>query len=118
MAFAFFYLFTIFFVPSQSGTPWSISCEIFDQNMRRLGQVIAASNNWFWNFVLLCMVYAYLFVPETKSVPLEQMDKLFAKSLKPKHAHAVVMKQLREAFSRAAVESTEEKEDDTHLESA
>ncbi|CAI6026389.1 unnamed protein product [Clonostachys chloroleuca] len=145
MALAFFYIFTIFYTPSWSGTPWCISSEIFDQNMRSLGQAFAAANNWFWNFIvarftpqmftkmnygvfflfaslqLLSIIYVYFLVPETKSVPLEQMDMLFAKGLQPRHAHAVVMKQLRdneEAFNRAAVESTEEKEDHTHLEKA
>lgn len=52
MAMAFFYIYTIFYTPSWSGTPWCISSEIFDQNVRSLGQAFAAANNWFWNFIV------------------------------------------------------------------
>ncbi|KAJ4219560.1 hypothetical protein NW759_007948 [Fusarium solani] len=123
MAMAFFYIYTIFYTPSWSGTPWCISSEIFDQNVRSLGQAFAAANNWFWNFIvarftpqmfthmgfgvfflfvglqLASMVYVWLFVPETKGVPLEKMDMLFDQGLKPWRAHRAVMKQLQELDS-------------------
>ena len=119
-AIAFFYIWTVFYTPSWSGTPWVIASEIFDQNMRSLGQSFAASNNWFWNFIvarftpqmfsnmgygvffffaalqILSIPYVYLLVPETKSVPLEQMDLLFSKELQPWKARDKVMTILRE----------------------
>lgn len=119
-AIAFFYLWTICYTPSWSGTPWVVASEIFDQNMRSLGQAFAAANNWFWNFIvarftpqmfrnmgygvffffaalqIVSVVYIYFMLPETKSVPLEQMDLLFSDKLKPWKAHATVMEQLRE----------------------
>lgn len=141
-AIAFFYIWTMFYTPSWSGTPWNISSEIFDQNMRSLGQSFAAASNWFWNFVvarftpqmftnmgygvflffaslqLLSMVYVYFLLPETKSVPLEQMDMLFSKDLKPRHAHKEVMKKLKEMSeeTRNNQALVMEKEQPTHVE--
>lgn len=143
MAMAFFYIWTIFYTPSWNGTPWCVSSEIFDQNMRSLGQAFAAANNWFWNFIvarftpnmftkmeygvfflfaslqLLSMVYIYFLLPETKSVPLEQMDLLFSKDYKPRHAHAAVMQHLKdndEALRRAAMEVSDGKDNIAYLE--
>lgn len=97
----FFYLWTAFYTPSWNGTPWVINSEMFDQNTRALGQASAAANNWFWNFIisrftpqmfltmkygvyfffsslmLLSSVFVFFLIPETKSVPLESMDRLF-----------------------------------------
>ena len=44
----FFYLWTAFYTPSWNGTPWVLNSEIFNQNVRGLGQASAAANNWFW----------------------------------------------------------------------
>lgn len=76
--------------------------EQFDQNTRSLGQANAAANNWLWNFIiarfteqmfnawgygvyfffaslmLISIVFVFFCVPETKTVPLEAMDRLFA----------------------------------------
>ncbi|KAL1862765.1 hypothetical protein VTK73DRAFT_6664 [Phialemonium thermophilum] len=148
-AMAFFYIWTVSYTPSWSGTPWVVASEIFDQNMRSLGQAFAAANNWFWNFLvarftpqmftkmdygvffffaalqILSVVYVYLILPETKSVPLEQVDLLFAKGLKPWKAHKVVMAQLREMdaeFRNTIQADTTEKQQDTesgnHIENA
>ncbi|KAK1765450.1 general substrate transporter [Phialemonium atrogriseum] len=114
----FFYLWTAFYTPSWNGTPWVVNSEMFDQNTRSLGQASAAANNWFWNFIIsrftpqmflkmsygvyfffaslmiLSVVFVYAFIPETKSVPLEAMDRLFA--TKPlRKANKIVMDQLR-----------------------
>lgn len=118
-AMAFFYLYTIFYTPSWSGTPWVVNSEMFDQNVRTLAQAFAAGNNWFWNFIvarftpqmfaqmqygvwfffaslqLLSIPFVYFLLPETKSVPLESMDLLFDKSLEPRKAHKHVMLQLQ-----------------------
>lgn len=139
-AIAFFYLWTFCYTPSWSGTPWVVASEIFDQNMRSLGQAFAAANNWFWNFIvarftpqmfrdmgygvffffaalqLLSAVYVYFILPETKSVPLEQMDLLFSKDLKPWKAHSVVMQQLRDLdheFRETVADDATEKQPET-----
>ncbi|KAI7371297.1 putative quinate [Hortaea werneckii] len=79
-------------------------CEMFDQQVRSLGQASAAASNWFWNFIIArftpqmfanmgpsgCGVYyffasmmilsifwVYFVMPETKGIPLESMNRLF-----------------------------------------
>lgn len=66
-----------------------------------LGQAWAAANNWFWNFLIsrftpqmfnawgygvyfffaslmfISVIFIWFLVPETKSIPLEVMDRLF-----------------------------------------
>jgi hypothetical protein len=84
-----------------------------------LGQASAAANNWLWNFLIsrftpqmflkmgygvyfffaslmvLSVPFVYFLIPETKSVPLEAMDRLF--EIKPvTKAHKVIMDELRE----------------------
>lgn len=97
----FFYLWTAFYTPSWNGTPWVLNSEMFDQNTRSLGQANAAANNWFWNFIIarfteqmfnswgygvyfffatlmiISVFFVWFCIPETKSIPLEMMDKLF-----------------------------------------
>ncbi|ROW04717.1 hypothetical protein VMCG_04857 [Cytospora schulzeri] len=117
-AIVFFYLWTACYTPSWNGTPWVINSEMFDQNTRSLGQASAAASNWFWNFIisrftpqmflamsygvymffaslmLLSVAFVYFLVPETKSIPLETMDRLFR--VRPvRRANAVVMEELR-----------------------
>jgi sugar porter (SP) family MFS transporter len=114
----FFYLWTAFYTPTWNGTPWVLNSEIYDQNMRQFGQAFAASNNWFWNFIIsrftpqmfnkmgygvyfffasmmiLSIPFVYFLVPETKGVPLEAMDRLFA--IKPvRKAHRTILAELR-----------------------
>lgn len=113
----FFYLWTAFYTPSWNGTPWVINSEMFDQNTRSLGQASASANNWFWNFIisrftpqmflkmeygvyfffsslmLLSIIFVFYLVPETKSIPLESMDRLF--EIKPvRKANKVLMEEL------------------------
>ncbi|CCX30034.1 quinate permease [Pyronema domesticum] len=119
VAMFFFYLWTAFYTPSWNGTPWVINSEIFDQHIRTLTQASCAANNWFWNFMIsrftpqmfssmgygvylffasLMMIsapYVYFLVPETKGVPLEDMDKLFGKDVKPWNAHKQIMHDVR-----------------------
>ncbi|EGX91845.1 quinate permease [Cordyceps militaris CM01] len=114
----FFYLWTAFYTPSWNGTPWVLCSEIFDQNTRSLGQANASANNWLWNFMiarfteqmfnawgygvyfffaslmLTSCVFVFFCIPETKSIPLEAMDRLFRE--KPVwRANSKVMEDLR-----------------------
>lgn len=126
----FFYLWTAFYTPSWNGTPWVINSEMFDQNTRSLGQASAAASNWFWNFIisrftpqmfaamgygvymffallmLLSVVFVFFLIPETKGIPLETMDRLFA--IRPiRNANKVIMDELHvqdEEFRRNAGE--------------
>ncbi|OCK73658.1 general substrate transporter [Lepidopterella palustris CBS 459.81] len=115
----FFYLWTAFYTPSWNGTPWVINSEMFSLRTRSLGQASAAANNWFWNFIisrftpqmflkmqygvyfffaslmLLSIPFVYFLVPETKSIPLEAMDRLF--EIKPvRIANKTTIRELRE----------------------
>ncbi|KAG9911887.1 quinate permease, partial [Aureobasidium melanogenum] len=117
----FFYLWTTFYSPSWNGTPWVLNSEMFDSNTRSLGQASAAANNWFWNFIIsrftpqmflnmgpsgcgvyfffasmmmVSIVFVWFLVPETKSIPLEAMDRLF--EVKPvRKANKLVMEEVR-----------------------
>jgi len=94
--------------------------EMFPQNVRTLGQAFAAASNWLFNFLVArftpqmftsmgygvyfffaslmmsSIVFVFFLLPETKGVPLESMDRLFSKELKPWNAHKIVMKELRD----------------------
>lgn len=95
---------------------------MFDQNTRSLGQANAAANNWFWNFIIarftaqmfnswgygvyfffaslmiISAVFVFFFVPETKGIPLEAMDRLF--EVKPTwRANKQLMAELQEQES-------------------
>ncbi|KAG9519808.1 quinate permease, partial [Aureobasidium melanogenum] len=117
----FFYLWTTFYSPSWNGTPWVLNSEMFDSNTRSLGQASAAANNWFWNFIIsrftpqmflnmgpsgcgvyfffasmmmASIVFVWFLIPETKSIPLEAMDRLF--EVKPvRKANKVVIEEVR-----------------------
>lgn len=92
---------------------------MFDANTRSLGQASAAANNWFWNFIIsrftpqmflkmeygvyfffaslmiISAIFVYFLLPETKSIPLESMDRLF--EIKPAgKANKIVLEELRE----------------------
>jgi len=95
-----------------------MNSEMFDNNTRALGQASAAANNWFWNFIisrftpqmflamgygvyfffatlmLLSIIFVYFLIPETKSIPLEGMDRLFEVK-PPRKANKIVLDELR-----------------------
>ncbi|RYP66879.1 hypothetical protein DL769_005911 [Monosporascus sp. CRB-8-3] len=138
----FFYLWTAFYTPSWNGTPWVINSEMFDQNTRSLGQASAAANNWFWNFIvarfteqmfnklgygvyfffaslmIISVFFVFFLVPETKSIPLEVMDRLFR--MKPTHrANGIILRELEleeEEFRTAARERERDEKEKPSLE--
>lgn len=135
----FFYLWTAFYTPSWNGTPWVVNSEMFDQNTRSLGQASAAANNWFWNFIIsrftpqmflkmeygvyfffaslmiLSIIFVYFLVPETKSIPLESMDRLF--EIKPvRKANKMLMEELTMDVTAEDASSADGKVKGGHLE--
>ncbi|KAK2811082.1 hypothetical protein FQN50_002417 [Emmonsiellopsis sp. PD_5] len=131
----FFYLWTCFYSASWNGIPWIYNSEMFDPNVRSLAQACAAASNWFWNFLIsrftpqmfaamgygvyfffaslmiLSVAFVVLLVPETKGVPLENMDALFA--VRPIwSAHKTILQRMREEerVFRAEREGEEGKE--------
>ncbi|KAI5480531.1 MFS transporter, quinate permease [Pseudohyphozyma bogoriensis] len=97
----FFYIWTFFYAWSWNGTPWVICSEVFPGSVRTVAQTFAATSNWFWTFIIakftgdmfdamgygvylffatmmiLSLPYIVFLLPETKNVPLEEMDRLF-----------------------------------------
>ncbi|KIW18583.1 hypothetical protein PV08_02871 [Exophiala spinifera] len=102
-AIAMVYIYAVFYGFSWNGIPWIISSEILPTRVRTLGMMCAVCMQWLAQFMVVyslphmvasitygiffffgactvvAMVFAYLFVPETKGVSLEDMDLLFDK---------------------------------------
>ena len=142
----FFYLWTAIYTPTWNGTPWVINAEMFQPNVRALGQASAAANNWLWNFLIsrftpqmfesigygvymffaammiLSIPFVFFLIPDTKSVPLEAMDRLF--EVRPVwRANKIILSELQneeEIFRRDTdgVELTAEKTKAEHVEHA
>ncbi|KAK0238131.1 quinate permease [Armillaria nabsnona] len=118
-AIAFFYIWTAFYSPSWNGTPWVVGAEFFPQHVRTFTQSCMAASNWLFAFLIarftpqmfaamgygvyiffaslmiLSIFYVYFLLPETKQIPLEHMEDLFAPGVKPWHAHDIVMAKIR-----------------------
>ncbi|KAJ7302984.1 general substrate transporter [Mycena albidolilacea] len=119
-AIAFFYIWTIFYGPTWNGTPWVVGAEMFPQHVRTFTQACQAASNWFWGFIItrftpqmftsmgygvyiffatlmvVSVPFIYFILPETKQVPLERMEELFAPGVKPWKAHDIVMARVHE----------------------
>ncbi|BGP51853.1 hypothetical protein JCM10450v2_007809 [Rhodotorula kratochvilovae] len=118
---AFLYVWTVFYAVSWNGTPWVVVAESFSGSIQSVAQVFGAGSNWLWNFVIsratptmflrmghsgygvfvffalmmaLSIPYVYFLLPETKSVPREEVDRLFRSGLTPRHANRVVLTEL------------------------
>lgn len=100
-AIACIYLYAMFYCFSWSGIPWIFSSEVFPTHVRGFGMMCAGCTQWLAQFVVvyalpymisgiqygtffffgacavLAVVFAFLFVPETKGVVLEDMELLF-----------------------------------------
>ncbi|KAH8880224.1 general substrate transporter [Thozetella sp. PMI_491] len=101
-ALAMVYIFIIAHSASWTGIPWIFASESFPTRVRTLGVMIIVCSQWLAQFCVVyslpymlaaikygtfffygsCTVgaflYAWLFVPETKGIPLEDMDLLFS----------------------------------------
>jgi sugar porter (SP) family MFS transporter len=119
-AVAAFYIWTCFYGPTWNGTPWVFGAEVFPNHVRPASQSFVAASNWlfafiiarftpqmfmtmkygvylfFATFMVLSIIFVWFIVPETKNVPLERMNELFAPGLKPWKAHGVVMSHTRD----------------------
>jgi len=115
------YLWTAIYVNSWNGTPWVINAEMFSQRTRSIGQLFASMANWLWTFIIarvtpnmidgmgesgygmyflfgamtLCgLGFVWFFIPETKAVPLDKMDRLF--EIRPtRKAYSTVMEEAK-----------------------
>ncbi|KAE9406734.1 general substrate transporter [Gymnopus androsaceus JB14] len=118
-AIAFFYLWTVFYSPSWNGTPWVFTAEVFPQHTRTFTQACMAASNWLYSFLIarftpqmftamgygvylffaslmiVSIPFVFFFIPETKQIPLERMDDIFAPGLPARHAHKRVMEMIQ-----------------------
>jgi sugar porter (SP) family MFS transporter len=105
---AFICIFIFFFASTWGPGAWVVTGEVFPISIRSRGIALSTASNWLWNTVIavitpymvgedrgnlksnvffvwgsLCTcacVYAYFFVPETKGLTLEQVDRMFEES--------------------------------------
>ncbi|THU92999.1 general substrate transporter [Dendrothele bispora CBS 962.96] len=122
-AIAFFYIWTIFYSPTWNGTPWVVGAEFFPQHVRTFTSSCIAASNWLFAFLIarftpqmftsmgygvylffaslmiLSVFYVYFLLPETKQVPLERMNELFAPDVRAWNAHEIVMSRVRDGYA-------------------
>jgi MFS family permease len=97
-------VYIFFFATTWGPGAWVLIGEIFPLPIRAKGVALSTSSNWFWNFIIsfitpylmnkeygnlktkvffiwgstctACVLFAYFFVPETKGLSLEQVDRM------------------------------------------
>ncbi|KIY68494.1 MFS transporter [Cylindrobasidium torrendii FP15055 ss-10] len=105
---AFIAIYIFFFASTWGPGAWVVIGEIFPLPIRSRGVALSTASNWLWNTIIatitpymvaedkgnlksnifwvwgglcgLCFVYAYLLVPETKGLTLEQVDQMMAET--------------------------------------
>ncbi|KAJ0426795.1 general substrate transporter [Aspergillus carlsbadensis] len=116
---AMFFLFIFFYKPSWGATVWVYTSEIFSTNVRAHGVAVGAQsqsvastilNQFFPNFLANCGFYTFFFfvgvnallvlgvfffLPETKGIPLEEIDVLFGSVSHLKEGQEVVDQKLK-----------------------
>lgn len=116
----FLFLWVASFIVAWSGGPFVVGSEVFMQSIRSFTQSINAAMSWlpifimsrftgqmithmrfgvFFFFAGVSMVsipFVWFLVPETKGVPLEEMDFLFNSGVSAQKSHKVVMQRVRE----------------------
>lgn len=117
-ALVFFYIWTAFYSFGYNPLPWVYGAESFDNTARPVAQIFMAASNWLYNFVIsqatphmfakmgygvylffatmmvISVFWVYFLMPETKGIPIEEMDNLHEKRPQ-RHAHRMVMEELR-----------------------
>jgi sugar porter (SP) family MFS transporter len=103
---AFICIYIVFFATTWGPGAWVVIGEIFPLPIRSRGVALSTASNWLWNCIitvitpyitstagggvdlgpkiffmwgslcLLCFIYAYFLIPETKGLTLEQVDRM------------------------------------------
>jgi|TARA_R110002003_G_scaffold1193_4_gene22762 MFS family permease len=107
-------IYIFFFATTWGPGAWVLIGEIFPLPIRAKGVALSTASNWFWNFVIgfitpymvrpeygnlktkvffvwgatctACVLFAYYFVPETKGLSLEQVDRMLEETTPQKSA--------------------------------
>ncbi|KAK3299589.1 general substrate transporter [Chaetomium fimeti] len=105
---AFICIYIFFFATTWGPGAWVVIGEIFPLPMRAKGVALSTASNWLWNCIIAvitpymvdkdkgnlaakvfyiwgglctcCFVYAYLLIPETKGLTLEQVDQMLGET--------------------------------------
>jgi MFS family permease len=102
-AVAMIYIYAVFYAFSWNGIPWIFTSEVLPTRTRTMGMAVGTAIQWLSQFIIVyslphmidgitygtffffaaCTVcaffFAFFFIPETKGVPIEDMDLLFGK---------------------------------------
>lgn len=124
-AIAFMYIWIASFILAWSGGPFVVGSEVFDQNIRSFVQAINSAVSWvaiflisrfttrmiaamdygiyffFATLAILSIPFVYFFLPETKGVALEDMDRLFDSRLPARRAHKIILAQVSDERKHA-----------------
>lgn len=135
------YIYAIFYGFSWNGIPWIFASEILPTRVRTIGMMCAVCMQWLAQFIIVyslpymiasikygtfyffaactvvALVFAYLFVPETKGVLLEDMGALFGANVSIFATKAQKnYLEYRQAQVGAAEEATLGKQSNLHVE--
>ncbi|KAL9711428.1 hypothetical protein Ac2012v2_005973 [Leucoagaricus gongylophorus] len=61
--------------------PWLYPPEILPLSVRAKGVSLSTATNWAFNWIVVLFLFISVFYPETKGVPLEEMDAVFGEEL-------------------------------------
>ncbi|KAJ5768398.1 sugar transporter [Penicillium manginii] len=142
-AVAMIYIYAIFYGFSWNGIPWIFASEVLPTRVRTIGMMCAVCMQWLAQFMIVyslphmvatikygtfyffgactvsAFVFAYLFVPETKGVPLEDMGGLFGPNVSILAVKAQDnYQEFRRSTTMAATEAEQEKQGSLHVENA
>ncbi|KAJ5005122.1 Quinate permease [Colletotrichum sp. SAR 10_66] len=143
-ALAMIYIYAIFYGFSWNGIPWIFASEVLPNRVRTLGMMIAVCAQWLAQFIVVyslphminkitwgtflffgtctvvAFIFAFLFVPETKGVPLEDMDMLLGADapLFAKAAREGYLKACNTGLSTVVRHLSQEKEEQVQKEYA
>ncbi|KAJ6013859.1 sugar transporter [Penicillium herquei] len=140
-AVAMVYIYAIFYGFSWKGIPWIFASKVLPTRVRTIGMMCAVCMQWLAQFIIVyslpymiatikhgtfyffgactivALVFAYLFVPETKGIPLEDMGVLFGADFSVFATKAQKnYLEFRYAQTEAADEARLEKQNNLHVE--